>query len=71
VRVLAHLQDLDFAALQFDIRDRHLFFGHNLDSDIFAGFFVDSSLNEAELSFSERILDLVEVKQVRLSDDLL
>ena len=64
VRVLAHLKNLDFSSLQFDILHRHLLFGHNFNCDGLARLLVDRGLNQAKLALSEGLLDLVEVEHI-------
>ena len=71
MRVLAHLENFDFSSLQFNILHRHLSLGHDLDSHGLSALLVDSRLHKAELALAERLLDLVEVKDVRVPDDLL
>lgn len=50
--MLAHLEDLNLAALQLNIRHGHLFLRHNFDCDIFACLFVNGGLDEAELTLT-------------------
>lgn len=64
MRVLAHLEDLNLAALQFDILHRHLLLLHDLDGDGLEGLFVHGRLNKTELALAEGLLDLIEVEDI-------
>ena len=52
VWMLAHLQNLNFTPLQFNILNGHLLLGHDLDSDRLARLLVDGGLDEAEFTLS-------------------
>ena len=71
VWMLTHFENFNFSSLQLDILHRHLPLGHDLDSHGLSALLVDSGLHKAELALAERLLDLVEVKDVRVPDDLL
>ena len=71
VWMLTHFENFNFSSLQLDILHRHLPLGHDLDSHGLSALLVDSRLHKAELALAERLLDLVEVKDVRVPDDLL
>ena len=69
--VLTHLENFDFSSLKLDILHRHLPLGHDLYSHGLTAFLVDGRLHKAKLTLAKRLLDLVEVKDVRVSYDLL
>ena len=69
--MLAHLEDLNLTALQLNIGHGHLLLRHNLNRNIFAGLLVNGGLDEAELTLTERLLNIVEVVQSRVPNDFL
>lgn len=69
--MLAHLEDLNLTALQLNIRHSHLLLRHDLNRNIFAGLLVNGRLYEAELTLTERLLNIVEVSQRRVANDFL
>ena len=70
MRVLAHLEDFDLTTLQLHILHGHLLFGHDLHGDGLARLLVDSGLDETEFTLAESLFDLIEVKDIGVSDDL-
>lgn len=52
VRVLTHLQDFDFSALLEDLDVRHVLFLHLFNGDLLPRLFVDTELDQPELSFT-------------------
>ena len=69
--MLAHLEDLNLTALQLNIRHGHFLLRHDLNRNIFAGLLVNGGLDEAELTLTERLLNIVEVVQSRVPNDFL
>jgi hypothetical protein len=71
MRMLAHLKNFNFSALELNITWGHFLFRHNFDSNIFAGFFMNGRLNETKLTFTERFFDVIEVEKIAVADDFL
>lgn len=69
MRVLTHLENLNLATLQLHILNRHLLLGHDFNGDSLARLLVDGRLDEAELALAERLLDLVEIEDVGVTND--
>ena len=68
MRMLAHFKNFDLTSLQLNITCSHLFLGHYLYSNIFTGLFVDCGLYKTELTFTQSVLDIIEVKQVTVTN---
>lgn len=70
VRMLAHLENLDFPSLQLDVLNRHLLLAHDLDCDTLASLLVGSRFDQPEFTFPKRLFDLVVVEKVAVADCL-
>ena len=64
VWMLTHLENFYFSSLKLDILHRHLPLGHDLDSHGLSALLVDGGLHKTKLALAERLLDLVEVKDI-------
>ena len=71
VWMLTHLENFYFSSLQLNILHRHLPLGHDLDSHGLSALLVDGGLDKTKLALAERLLDLVEVKDIGVSNDFL
>ena len=71
VGVLAHLENLYLSTLELDILHGHVLLCHDLDCDCLAGLLVDGRLHQAKLAFAKRVVYLVVVKHVCVSNHLL
>ena len=69
--VLAHLENFYLTALELDILHGHVLLCHDLDCDCLASLLVDGRLHQAKLAFAKRVVDLVVVKHVCVSDHFL
>ena len=70
MRVLTHFEDLNLTSLKFNILNRHLLLGHNLDCHRLPRLFVKGRLDETKLTFSKSLFDLIEIEDIGVSDNL-
>jgi hypothetical protein len=71
VRVLAHLEDLNFSALKLYVRDCHFLLGHDLNGNTLACLLMNTLFNKAKLSLAQGVFDVIEVIQTRVTNDFL
>lgn len=63
--MLANFQHLNLPFQEFYVLERQILLLHNFDSNLLLTLFVDASFNETVLAFSERLLNIVKVMEVR------
>ena len=71
VRMLAYFENLNFPLQEFYVFQRQILFLDNFDSNLLLTLFMNASFHETVFTFSERLLNIVEVMEVGESNGLL
>lgn len=68
--MLAHLQHFYFPPLLIYLNRLHILFLYNFNGHLFICNFVNSHLNESELALAQSLVQIVEIKEVGVTDSL-